>query len=330
MASMKERDGKWTVRWREGGVNRRRTFQRKGEASAWRVKASGIELAEKNGQTGAPGHYINMTLKRYWPEWRDSRLHLSDSTQSKDAWVWSAWLKPHLGKKRMGAITHQDLNRLLAKVTASGAGPDTRIAVYGRLNMMLDEALGPDNHTCRRAKAGTSKRKRKIRPLTDAEIDRLLEAMPERDRLLVDLLATMGLRPFEAFALTGADIHDGTVYIAAEKQGTKERTLPLPDRIRDRVEGQAVRVGPHAHLFDVADYRTWRRRVFKPSAEKAGLGEVVPYDLRHSCASKLIARGATVTDVAEWMGHSPEMCLRTYSHLFTGRLTELSSLLDRP
>ena len=42
----------------------------------------------------------------------------------------------------------------------------------------------------------------------------------------------------------------------------------------------------------------------------------VPYDLRHSFASLLIHEGGhSITQIAEWMGHSPATLLSHYAHV---------------
>ena len=64
------------------------------------------------------------------------------------------------------------------------------------------------------------------------------------------------------------------------------------------------------------DGRNWRRRVFGAAAERAGLGRVRPYDLRHSFVSLLIAEGRSIVEVARQAGHSATMALDTYGHVF--------------
>jgi integrase len=44
--------------------------------------------------------------------------------------------------------------------------------------------------------------------------------------------------------------------------------------------------------------------------------ELRPYDLRHAYVSLMIQAGHTVVEVAKWAGHSPQVCLGTYAHLF--------------
>jgi site-specific recombinase XerD len=59
------------------------------------------------------------------------------------------------------------------------------------------------------------------------------------------------------------------------------------------------------------------RRIYRPAAIKAGLDATTrPRDLRGSFASLLIWEGQTVVEVAQQLGHSAEMCLRSYAGVF--------------
>ncbi len=68
------------------------------------------------------------------------------------------------------------------------------------------------------------------------------------------------------------------------------------------------------------DWRNWRRRVFRPAAESAGLAGARPYDLRHSFASLLIAEGRlSIVEIAAQLGHNPTVCLDIYGHVMAER-----------
>ena len=56
-----------------------------------------------------------------------------------------------------------------------------------------------------------------------------------------------------------------------------------------------------------------------------GLGDVRVHDLRHSFASALVNRGATLFDVQKLLGHSSPKMTERYSHLTPGRLLEAAS-----
>ena len=64
-------------------------------------------------------------------------------------------------------------------------------------------------------------------------------------------------------------------------------------------------------------------------SKKAGVKEIRLHDFRHSCASLLISRGANITLVARFLGHTKiEETLNTYSHFFKSDLEDLVSRID--
>ena len=70
---------------------------------------------------------------------------------------------------------------------------------------------------------------------------------------------------------------------------------------------------------------------FKPALRAAGLPETVRlYDLRHTCASLLIAEGGSVKAVQAQLGHkTATMTLDIYGHLFPDETKRLAERLDR-
>jgi integrase len=62
------------------------------------------------------------------------------------------------------------------------------------------------------------------------------------------------------------------------------------------------------------DWLNWNRRVWTPATRRAGVSEP-PYMLRHSYASLPIREGASIPELAEELGHSPQMTLNTYGHV---------------
>jgi len=66
--------------------------------------------------------------------------------------------------------------------------------------------------------------------------------------------------------------------------------------------------------------------IFKPAAARAGLPHRLRFhDLRHTCASLLIAQGASVKAVQAQLGHaSATVTLDRYGHLFPDELQRLA------
>jgi integrase len=76
---------------------------------------------------------------------------------------------------------------------------------------------------------------------------------------------------------------------------------------------------------------TWVKGFFKPAVRAAGLPEALRlYDLRHTCASLLIAQGASVKAVQAQLGHATaSITLDTYGHLFPSELEALADRLEQ-
>jgi hypothetical protein len=70
--------------------------------------------------------------------------------------------------------------------------------------------------------------------------------------------------------------------------------------------------------------------IFKPAAARAGLPHRLWFhDLRHTCASLLIAQGASVKAVQAQLGHaSATVTLDRYGHLFPDELQRLADRLQ--
>jgi integrase len=182
----------------------------------------------------------------------------------------------------------------------------------------------------------TQGRRRAVRPLTPTSVEQLRRLMPtDQDATLVSVLAYAGLRPGEALALTWGDVGQRTILVErslalGEVKETKTRTtrsVRLLAPLRSDLKALRMRRGrpddeelifprPDGEPWRDTDWRNWRRRVFQPGAEAAGLEAIRPYDLRHSFVSLLIAERRSIVDVARQAGHSPSMALNTYGHVF--------------
>lgn len=162
--------------------------------------------------------------------------------------------------------------------------------------------------------------------------------MTQQDAVLVSLLAYAGLRPEEALALVWGDITARHIRVeravalgeireddALKRHDRSVRLIqPLAEDLRAWKPARGAIPLPNQLLFSRRDggvwqdhdWRNWRKRVFQPAAEAAGLTHARPYDLRGSFASLLIQEGRNVVDVAKQLGHTPETCLCYYARLF--------------
>jgi integrase len=188
-----------------------------------------------------------------------------------------------------------------------------------------------------------------IAPFDEVEARAFL-AVAEGDTLgaISPVALALGLRQGEALGLTWEDIDytAGTLRVRQQVQRVKgklilkelktaksRRTLPLPDvlipalreqrkRQRDaallaggRWQGNAQNLVFTSKIGTPLDARNVVRR-FKALLVKAGLRDQRFHDLRHACASLLLAQGIPARVVMEILGHSQiSLTLNTYSHV---------------
>lgn len=153
-----------------------------------------------------------------------------------------------------------------------------------------------------------------------------------RDRLVVELLYSCGIRVAELCGLDVDDIDAERRLLRVVGKGDRERAVPygLPaDRaLRDWLEGgrpALVNARSGASLLVGArggrlDPRTARRIVNEVTAATPGGPRVSPHALRHSSATHLLEGGADLRHVQELLGHSTPATTQIYTHVSAERL----------
>ena len=147
----------------------------------------------------------------------------------------------------------------------------------------------------------------------------------------------LGLRMSELRGIrTNEDIVGNTLYIRhvivtvdrkpVEKNLTKTeistRIYKLPDELLSKVDFSKP------HITELTDSTLYSR--FVAAIEKAGLPHMTFHDLRHSCASLLLANGVPMKQIQEWLGHSDfSTTANIYAHLdYSSKLTSADAMLN--
>lgn len=120
-----------------------------------------------------------------------------------------------------------------------------------------------------------------------------------------------GIRPAEAEALTWADVDlaRGLVNILRTKN-RRRRVVPL------RAPAFALLSWAREEGFDLAPAPATLRRHRRALAGRAGIAWAQDV-LRHTCATYWVADGVPVHEVADYLGHSPEILRRHYREVAT-------------
>lgn len=151
-----------------------------------------------------------------------------------------------------------------------------------------------------------------------------------RDRLVVELLYSCGIRVGELCGLNLADVEGDRRVLRVIGKGDKQRTVPYGgpaavaladwlERGRPRLvaaaSGEALLLGVKGGRLDQRMARTVVHRA--TAAQGADIG---PHGLRHSAATHLLEGGADLRVVQELLGHSSLATTQLYTHVSVERL----------
>ncbi|MDP3542981.1 MAG: tyrosine-type recombinase/integrase [Elusimicrobiota bacterium] len=155
-------------------------------------------------------------------------------------------------------------------------------------------------------------------------------AQQPRDRALIELIYSSGLRRAEVTSLNCGDIDymSGTVRVFGK--GSKERIVPVGNGalkcLRAYLEGrrkedaEPVFVGPSGKRLSDAGLVFILSRWVKASALKK---RITPHVLRHSFATHLMNRGCDIRMVQEMLGHVSLTTTQIYTYVSLDRMKEV-------
>lgn len=176
--------------------------------------------------------------------------------------------------------------------------------------------------------------------LTRQEIERLLELpdvntpLGKRDRAMLELLYSSGLRVSELCAVKMQDLNEGLGFIRVFGKGGKHRMIPV-GRVAIKAiqewagEGRSLvlKSRSSAYLFVTRRGTAMTRQGFWKNlseyAKIAGFtGRLTPHVVRHSFATHLLEGGADLRSVQSMLGHADIATTQIYTHVVRTRLRE--------
>lgn len=188
--------------------------------------------------------------------------------------------------------------------------------------------------------------KTKVPPfLTLDEIELLIAALPpkdfvsRRDRAIIELLYSSGLRVGELVSLSTGNYHGEAGIVRVRGKGNKERVVPVgraaSSAIDDYLAERARKFGEHpgydAPLFinRSGERLTGRTidRMMKKRAKIAGIAKkVTPHVLRHTFATHLLGAGVDLRSIQELLGHASLSTTQRYTQV---DIVQLAKVYDR-
>jgi integrase/recombinase XerD len=171
--------------------------------------------------------------------------------------------------------------------------------------------------------------------LSPEEVVQFLDtAKRVRDRTLLDVCYTCGLRVSELVSLQVSDIDRRRMVIRVRGKGQKERLVPISPRLLQVLRAYWLRYRPKTWLFPGADSdkrltENAVRRLCDQGAERARLRKrITPHTLRHSFATHLLEAGVDLLTVQALLGHNHLRTTAIYLHVSLRHLQKVPQLLE--
>ena len=177
--------------------------------------------------------------------------------------------------------------------------------------------------------------------LSVEEIDRIISGIDlsekegQRNRAIIEMLYSCGLRVSELCNLLISDIWRDEGFVKVMGKGRKERFVPISGRaLRELSLWEECRchinIRPGNEDYVFLSFKRGRKlsritvfHIVKVLAENAGITkEISPHTFSHSFATHLLEGGANLRAIQEMLGHESIATTEIYTHLDNSRLRE--------
>jgi integrase len=324
------RGDRWIARITHNGKQRWRSAPTK--TMAQNLLKTMREEADRE-RMGLPRRAEPLTLA----EW--SKKYMKWAEENKGSWEddrakMEFWVE-HLGGLRLPQITRDVVRDELQGLRQKGAAPATTNRYLACLRKALSMAVEAGHlesnvlfrfHQAKEAPA----RQPNLSPVEEEEL--ISRATPWVSWLIRMALAT-GARQGELLALKWRDIDlaNSVIIIRNSKSGDSRR-IPLPgfllEEITTRKKGKASSDPVIPGLKGTEISSSTAGAAWKRSRKKIDRPDLRFHDLRHVAASKLLAQGATLPEIAAWLGHKTLSMSKRYSHVSWERLGQMVERLN--
>lgn len=234
----------YEVRWMDGGRERQKTFSVKREAqrhaaSVENARANGAPTADLAGRSERFADVVKASVDA-------SRARLKTGTVLQYEHLYATRVLPVFGKKRIAAITSQEVQRWVNDLVAAGKAPNTVHNHFVALNKVFRYANKHrliSHNPCEAAELPTNVHAKDFAPvfLSKGQVDALAAAMDAMEPygLLVRFCALTGLRAAEVQGLRIRDVVLSATGAHVEVRQTIRRishkwTVGTPKSVRSR------------------------------------------------------------------------------------------------
>lgn len=289
----------------------------------------------------------DLTFAQYWEIWaKECRSRASIGWKISQNQMARDYLLPKLGRMRICEIKSQHIAGVLNQVQALGRSPQTQMHVYSVLHKMLGDAVEYFEYldrspVLRRDRPRIPRTERDF--LSPQETWKLLQASAD-DFLgpAIWISSLSGLRPSEVQALrwSSVDFERNQILIREAYKRRARRIEPYPKQVDWGLAPMPAplmsylekrRQGAASDAFVAPGLRGGMLKYeillfgLKRLCREAGIKEVSPHELRHSCTELYVQAGASAEDIRRLLNQSSLGVTMRYIHRTDDRLSAIAA-----
>jgi integrase len=331
------------------------TFDRAEDAADWLDERRKELRTGRRPSTGklTLGEWLDRWLTTDRPSWAPNAYHFYESRCR-------LILKPKIGAEPIRTLTADRIEELYARLLTDGCSVDGVRKAAGTLVRALNRARARgiiSYNPAKDVRPPTDSRPKHavVKALTVSQVGQLPSAAT--DHRLFALYATWldsGAREGELFGLIWSDIDwvgngiqimrsleeiKGALRVKEIKTKRNRRVVLSTFTMQALADHRKLMLSEGNYQSDAPVFcspeggrlrkSNFRRRAFHPLLKRAGLPHFRPCDLRHTCATLLLAAGESIKVVQERLGHATSrMTLDTYSHVLDGMQGQAANKMD--
>ena len=171
--------------------------------------------------------------------------------------------------------------------------------------------------------------------LTPEEIIDLIEGTTDlRDRAILELLYSTGIRVGEVETMNCMDVDVKSGFVLVTGKGSKQRRIPVGARALDAITAYLISRGVEDPIYCPQPLflntrgnrlmtRSIRRVVYKWSETLGLRRHISPHVIRHTFATHLLDAGADLRSIQEMLGHESLSTTQRYTHLTLDKLMDV-------
>lgn len=239
-------------------------------------------------------------------------------------------------------VRHRDVRRYAAGLSTAGAAPATVARKLAAIRGLYGFLVRTERAGSNPAELVSSPKRAEKLPsvLSTEEMRTLLERIPAstplelRDRAMLELAYSCGLRCEEIVNLDEESVDFEAEQLRVLGKGSKERILPIGEPAQRALERyrqkgrRALAVEPREKALFLS--KSGRRLSNSDVTRRLGLwtreaalaGGISPHSLRHSFATHLLEGGADLRTIQELLGHASISTTQVYTRVDAARLRD--------